>query len=76
MDEQPDGHRPSIPTWVWIVAIFIIILGLQLFLSGNFTRSQATPMTEFVNAVQSGRVDEIVVSGDKLEALKIGRAHV
>ncbi|GIK57030.1 MAG: ATP-dependent zinc metalloprotease FtsH [Chloroflexota bacterium] len=73
MDEQPDGQRPSIPTWVWIVAIFIIILGLQLFLSGSFTRSQATPMTEFVKAVQDGRVDEIVVSGDKLEALNNGQ---
>jgi cell division protease FtsH len=73
MDEQPDGNRPSIPTWVWIVAIFVIILGLQLFLSGRFTSSQATPMTEFVQAVQNGQVDQIVVNGDKLEAVKGGQ---
>ncbi|MCP4360409.1 MAG: ATP-dependent metallopeptidase FtsH/Yme1/Tma family protein [Chloroflexi bacterium] len=72
MDEQPEGNRPSIPTWVWIITIFAIILGLQLFLSGRFTSSQAVPMTEFVNSVQSGQVDEIVISGDKLEAIKNG----
>lgn len=72
MDEQPEGNRPSIPTWVWIVTIFVIILGLQLFLSGRFTSSQAVPMTEFVQEVQNGRVDEIVISGDKLEAVRDG----
>lgn len=72
MDEQPDGQRPSIPIWVWIVTILVIIFGLQLFLSGRFTSSQATPMTEFVKAVQNGQVDEIVVNGDKLEAINNG----
>lgn len=72
MDEQPEGNRPSIPTWVWIVTIFVIILGLQLFLSGRFNSSQDVSMTEFVEAVQAGRVDEIVISGDKLDAIKNG----
>ena len=30
MDEQPNENRPSVPTWVWIITIFAVILGLQL----------------------------------------------
>jgi cell division protease FtsH len=69
MDEQPEGQRPSIPTWVWIVAIFAIILAVQLFISGRFTSSQDVPMTEFIQTLQSGQVDSIVVTGDRLEAI-------
>ena len=37
MDEQPNDNRPHIPTWVWILTIFAVILGLQLWLSGRFS---------------------------------------
>lgn len=72
MDEQPDGNRPSIPTWVWIVTIFVIIFGLQLFLSGRFTSGQDVPMTKFIEVINGGQVDEIVVTDNKLEAINNG----
>ena len=42
MDDQSNGNRPAIPTWVWILAIFAIILGLQLWLSGRFSGPDLT----------------------------------
>lgn len=72
MDEQPNNSRPSIPTWVWILGVFAIILALQLFLSGRFNGPQQSSLQEFFAVVNSGGADTIVVSGDKLEAQQNG----
>lgn len=68
MDDQPNDPRPSIPTWVWILGVFAIILGLQLFLSGRFSGPGESSLQEFFNTVNSGSVDSIVVTGDRFEA--------
>ncbi|HFE66082.1 MAG TPA: ATP-dependent metallopeptidase FtsH/Yme1/Tma family protein [Chloroflexi bacterium] len=72
MDEQPNNSRPSIPTWVWILGVFAIILALQLFLSGRFNGPEQSSLQEFFGIVATGDVDTVVVSGDKLEAQKDG----
>ena len=68
MDEQPSNNRPSIPTWVWIIGVFAIILGLQLFLSGRFNGPEQTSLQDFFSAIKSGAADVILVTGDRLEA--------
>ena len=68
MDEQPQNNRPSIPTWVWIIGVFAIILGLNLFLSGRFNGPDQSSLQDFFTLVRNGDADVIVVTGDKLEA--------
>lgn len=68
MDEQPNNNRPSIPTWVWIIGVFAIILGLQLYISGRFSGPDQASLQDFFEAVKSGAADVIVVTGDRLEA--------
>ena len=68
MDEQPQNNRPSIPTWVWIIGVFAIILGLNLFLSGRFNGPDQSSLQDFFALVRNGDADVIVVTGDKLEA--------
>jgi hypothetical protein len=72
MDEQPNNSRPSIPTWVWILGVFAIILALQLFLSGRFNGPEQSSLQEFFNVVATGDIDTIVVSGVKFEGQKDG----
>lgn len=68
MDEQqPNGNRPSIPTWVWILGVFALILGLQLVLNGRFNGPDQIPFQEVVARVQSGEVKSITVTGSRLE---------
>ncbi|MCA9995706.1 MAG: ATP-dependent zinc metalloprotease FtsH [Anaerolineales bacterium] len=66
MDEQ-DNNRPSIPTWVWILAVFALILGVQLFLSGRFNGPEQVDLKEVMNSIQAGQVKEIAVVGDRLQ---------
>lgn len=68
MDEQPQNNRPSIPTWVWIIGVFAIILGLNLFLSGRFNGPDQSSLQDFFALVKNGDADVIIVTGDKLEA--------
>ena len=49
MDEQPNDNRPSIPTWVWIITIFAVILGLQLWLSGGFSGPEQITLQEMAD---------------------------
>lgn len=68
MDEQqPNDSRPSIPTWVWILGVFALILGLQLFLNGRFNGPDQVSMREVVSLVDEGSVDSITVVGSRLE---------
>lgn len=69
MDEQPNENRPSVPTWVWIITIFAVIVGLQLVFSGSF-RTEEISQQEFFAKVQNNEVDIIELSGDRLEAFR------
>jgi len=67
MDEQPNDSRPTIPTWVWIITVFALILGLQLWLSGRFTGPESVSMQDLVRLVEQEQIDTITVVGDRLE---------
>ena len=66
MDDQSNGNRPAIPTWVWILAIFAIILGLQLWLSGRFSGPEQIGLPEAMDMVKAGEVETITVTGSTL----------
>jgi cell division protease FtsH len=67
MDEQPNDSRPTIPTWAWILAIFALILGLQLWLSGRFNGPEQRGLHEVMSLVKEGEVKRIDLTGDRLE---------
>ena len=67
MDDKSDGKRPAIPTWVWILAIFAIILGLQLWLSGRFSGPEQISLPEAMDMIKSGQVETVTVTGSSLK---------
>ncbi len=67
MDNQPSEPRPAVPTWVWILGIFAVILGLQLWLSGKFNGPEQISLPDAMSRIQSGQVDEVVVTGGRLQ---------
>lgn len=67
MDDKPSGSRPTIPTWVWILGIFAIILGLQLWLSGRFNGPDQIGLDEAMNMIKSGEVETITITGNNLK---------
>ena len=66
MDEQPNENRPNVPTWVWILGVFALILGLQLWLSGRFSGPEQISLIEAMERVKSGQVDQIMLTGSRL----------
>lgn len=68
--EEPENSRPSIPTWVWILAVFALILGVQLFLSGRFNGPEQVDLKDVMNSIQAGQVKEISVIGDRLQVTR------
>jgi len=70
MDDQPNDSRPTIPTWVWILGVFAIILGLQLWVSGRFNGPDQVGIQEVMTAVQNGEVKSMSVTGDRIEVEK------
>ena len=66
MDEQPSGPRFSIPTWVWIIAILAVILGLQLWLNGRFSGPEDIPITDVAQMIENGEVESVEVSGNRV----------
>ncbi|MEZ4518106.1 MAG: hypothetical protein R3C44_15230 [Chloroflexota bacterium] len=66
MDDQQE-NRPSIPTWVWILTIFAVILGLQLWLSGRFSGPEQISLQEVASYIQDGQVQQLTVTGDRLQ---------
>ncbi len=67
MDEQPNDNRPNIPTWVWILTIFAVILGLQLWLSGRFSGPEQITLQEMAQFIADGDVEQLSVNGDRLQ---------
>lgn len=67
MDEQPNDSRPTIPTWVWILAVFALIIGLQLWLTGRFNGPEVVNLPDVIEDIRNGQVKSITVSGDRLE---------
>lgn len=72
-NNQQNEPRQSIPTWVWILGIFAIIIGLQFWLSGRFNGPEQISLPDAMARIQAGQVDEITISGNRLQlALKNG----
>ncbi len=67
MDDQPNENRPNIPTWVWILALFAIILGVQLWLSGRFSGPEQISLQEVADYIRDDKVEQISVTGDRLQ---------
>src|SRR5690606_21354704 len=57
----------SIPAWAWIIAILVIILGLQLYLSQRFSAPEHVPLSTVVTHIQNENVKRIEVTGESLE---------
>lgn len=66
MEEQPNETRPSIPTWVWIIGIFALILGLQFFLSGQFNSPEQIGLPDAMNRIRNGQVQRVTLAGSRL----------
>ena len=67
MDEQPTRNG-GVPTWVWIITGLAIVLGIQLWLSGRFNGPEEISLSEYMDRVKSGEINEIIVRGDRLIA--------
>ncbi len=67
MNEQPsETNRPNIPIWAWILGIFAIIIGLELWLNGPFRGPEQISLPESMNMIKNGEVATINVTGDKI----------
>jgi cell division protease FtsH len=66
MDEQPNESRPPLPTWVWILGIFGIILGIQLFISGNFSGPEQISLPDAMSRIRNGQVQAVTLAGSRL----------
>ncbi|GAB4276876.1 MAG: ATP-dependent zinc metalloprotease FtsH [Candidatus Promineifilaceae bacterium] len=67
MEEQPNDNRPSIPTWVWILGIFAIILGLQLWISGRLNGPEQVSLPEAMALIKEGSVEKVSLTGSRLQ---------
>jgi cell division protease FtsH len=65
MDDQQS--RSPIPSWVWIVALMLLFVILQLVLNGDvFNQLDSKPMSEVVKQLQAGNVTKIEVEWNTL----------
>ncbi|MCA9968928.1 MAG: ATP-dependent zinc metalloprotease FtsH [Anaerolineales bacterium] len=66
-DQNPNDQRPGIPAWVWILALFAIILGLNFFLNNRFTSASRIELTEAMDRMKSGDVASASLTGSRLQ---------
>ncbi|MFQ5399637.1 MAG: ATP-dependent zinc metalloprotease FtsH [Anaerolineae bacterium] len=67
MNEQPNDTRPGVPAWVWILGIFALVLGVQLWLTGRFSGPQQVGLPEVASMIKADQVKSVAVVGDRLE---------
>jgi cell division protease FtsH len=66
MDEQPNENRPTIPTWVWILGVFALILGLQFLFSGQLNAPQQISLPDAMSRIRAGQVQTVTLTGSRL----------
>lgn len=70
MDEQT-GPRNPIPAWAWIIAIVVIIVGLQFYFRQRLSAPEQVPLSEVVTEIANNNVDSIEVNGEQLDVILI-----
>ena len=66
MNDQSENNRPKIPIWVWILGVFAIILGLQLWLNGRFRGPEKTSLPQAMAYIKDGDAASVEVTGDTI----------
>ena len=66
MNEQPENNRPSIPIWVWILGVFALILGVQLWMNGRFQGPEQISLPQTMTHIKEGDVESIEITGDTI----------
>ncbi len=66
MEEKPNETRPQVPTWVWILGVMALILGVQLWLSGRFSGPEQISLPDAMTRVKAGQIESITVTGSRL----------
>ncbi len=66
MEDKPNETRPQIPAWVWILGVFVLILGAQLWLSGRFNGPEQISLPDAMAQVKDGDVKTLTVTGNRL----------
>ena len=64
MEEQQP--RSPIPPWVWVVGLVAIFVALQFWATGSFQNEEQIPMQQVASYMESGRVRQIEVNGNRL----------
>lgn len=66
MEEQPQGSRPQIPIWGWILGILAIVLVVQLLSNGSlFNSTSKGTAVQVADEIKVGNVEKIEVKGQK-----------
>ncbi len=66
MNEQPENNRPNIPVWVWILGVFALILGLQLWMNGRFQGPEQISLPQTMTHIKDGDVESVEITGDTI----------
>lgn len=66
MNEQPENKRPNIPIWVWILGVFALILGAQLWMNGRFQGPEQISLPQTMTHIKEGDVESIEITGDTI----------
>lgn len=68
MEEKPPNPKPPVPAWVWIITIFALVLGLQLWISGRFDGAEEVSLARVASQLEAGQVSKLTISGAKITA--------
>jgi cell division protease FtsH len=65
--EEQSGPRNPIPAWAWIIAIVVIIVGLQFYFTRRLSAPEEVPLSQVVTEITNGNVQSIEVNGEQME---------
>lgn len=69
--EEQNNPKPQIPAWVWVLAIFGLLLLVQLWTRGSFDGPDQISIQEAVSLIKdSGEVKTITITGDRIDLTK------
>ncbi len=65
--EEQSGPRNPIPAWAWIIAIVIVIVGVQFYLTRRLSAPEQVSLSQVVTEIANGNVESIEVNGEQME---------